>query len=86
MERYSCQFTSNFEELITSAGGANKQFAYRYISKESLVARSEVVREKCQRECKFIVFGEVNKDIKEAVPVFLWRHVELFTNHEDRVY
>jgi len=49
------------------------------------VERAEFVRQHCQRERKFIVFGEVNKEMKESVPVFLWRHVELFTNHIDRV-
>lgn len=81
--RIGSSSTADFEELVKAP--ATKPLIYRYISKEALVARSELVKTQCARDCKFIVFGEVNREMKESVPVFLWRHVELFTNHIDRV-
>jgi hypothetical protein len=66
-ECYTTTIITNFNELIKRDPNAKKQFTYRYMSKDSLVRLADEIKQKCDRDSKFIIFGEINREMKESI-------------------
>jgi hypothetical protein len=37
------------------------------MSKDSLVRLADEIKQKCDRDSKFIIFGEINREMKESI-------------------